>query len=220
MLYIVATPIGNSEDITIRALRVLRRVGRVYCEDTRRTRQLFALHSINTPLESYHHHSSPAKLEALLRQLEQGEEIAYVTDAGTPGISDPGGQLVAAARARNIPITPIPGPSSVTTLLSVAGLPANSFFFAGYAPTKKGRQTWLKKVLAVDEVVVCFETAPRLQKLLLQLEELGAAERQIVVGRELTKQFEEILTGTVARVAASLPQKIRGELVVAIAPAA
>lgn len=218
MLYIVATPVGNLQDITLRALETLRAVDKIYAEDTRRTRILLDTYEIKKPLESLHHHSSPAKLEQVIGELTDGLEIAYVTDAGTPGVADPGGILVQKALEHQIQVVPLPGSSAVTTLLSAAGLPANSFWFAGYVPTKKGRQTFVKKVIDADETVVLFETSPRLVKFLEQLIELGGETLTVVIGRELTKQFEEVRRG--------LPQELldwyrqnppKGELVIAVA---
>lgn len=219
MLYIVATPIGNLKDITFRAIETLQSVDKIYCEDTRQTRKLLTAYSISKPIDSYHHHSAPHKLETILRELKSGTDLAYATDAGTPGIADPGGKLVEACRIEGITVVPIPGASAVTALLSVAGLPANSYVFAGYVPTKKGRQTFIKRVLATDELVVMFETAPRVRKLLNELETFGAAERTIVLGRELTKQFEQIISGTPNEVSTALPDQVKGELVIILAPA-
>lgn len=196
-LFIVATPIGNLRDITLRALDTLKSVEKIYCEDTRRTRILLAGCSIKTPIESFHQYSL-GKIAKIIDELKSGADLAYVTDAGTPGIQDPGGQLVAAAREAGIQVVPVPGASSVTTLLSVSGIPTDEFYFAGYVPTKKGRQTFIKKILAFDVPVVFFETAPRLHKLFDQLIALGGADRTLIVGRELTKKFEEIRTGTPA----------------------
>lgn len=194
MLYIVATPIGNLEDITFRAVEVLKSVQKIYCEDTRRTRILSARFGIETPLESFHHYSDQ-KIAGIIHALEQGMDFAYVSDAGTPGIADPGGKLVEAAQKAGVQVVPIPGASSVTALLSVAGILANEYRFAGYVPTKKGRQTFIKKLLASDEPVVFFETAPRIQKFFDQVIELGGADREFIAGRELTKKFEEIKRG-------------------------
>jgi len=213
-LFIVGTPIGNLQDITLRALDTLRAVEKIYCEDTRRTRVLLAGFSIKTPTESFHQHSE-GKIGKIVEELKTGIELAYVTDAGTPGIQDPGGKLVAAARQAGVRVVPIPGASSVTALLSVAGIPADEFYFAGYIPTKKGRQTFLKKILALDVPVVFFETAPRFHKLLDQITDLGGADRILIVGRELTKKFEEIVTGTPAELKTNLPTP-KGEFVIIV----
>ncbi|MCR4277706.1 MAG: 16S rRNA (cytidine(1402)-2'-O)-methyltransferase [Candidatus Berkelbacteria bacterium] len=195
MLYIIGTPIGNLGDITFRAIEVLKSADKIYCEDTRRTAKLLAHFEIQKPLESFHEHSE-GKIERIVAELKQGNEIAYVSDAGTPGINDPGGKLVAVARDAGIVVSPIPGPSSVTALLSVAGIAADKFCFMGFVPTKKGRETFIKKMLSSEMTVVFFETAPRLHKLFDQLIALGGESRQLIVGRELTKKFEEIQTGT------------------------
>lgn len=219
MLYIVATPIGNLQDITLRALETLKTVDKIYAEDTRQTGKLLAAFSITTPLQSYHHHSSSHKLEQILDELNQGLNIAYVTDAGTPGLADPAGKLVEAARRAELEISPIPGASAVTALLSVAGLLTNAFVFAGFVPTKKGRQTFIKKILTYPEPVILLETAPRLRKFLTELNNLGGAERHLVVGRELTKHFEQIVAGRPAEIDQQLPATLKGELVLLLAPA-
>lgn len=217
-LSVIATPIGNLADITLRALETLKTVEKIYCEDTRRTKILLNHFEIKTPTESFHQHSA-GKIDRIIAELKDGADLAYVTDAGTPGIQDPGGQLVAAARAAGVAIVPIPGPSAVTTLLSVAGIPADGFYFAGYVPTKKGRQTFIKKILAFEEAVVVFETAPRLLKFLDQLIEFGGESRQLVIGRELTKQFEEIRPGLPCGLKEYyLANPPKGELVIALAP--
>jgi len=214
MLYIVATPIGNLDDMTFRAVEVLKNVEKIYCEDTRRTRVLYARFGINTPLESFHHHSDN-KIDGIIDSLKKGSDLAYVSDAGTPGIQDPGGKLVAAAQLENISISPIPGPSSVTAILSVAGISANEYCFYGYVPTKKGRQTFVKKLLGSTSPTVFFETAPRLAKLFDLIIELGGEERELIVGRELTKKFEEIKRGKVVELKEYFT-KPKGEFVLII----
>ncbi|MEX0594836.1 MAG: 16S rRNA (cytidine(1402)-2'-O)-methyltransferase [Patescibacteria group bacterium] len=216
MLYIVATPIGNLEDITFRAVEVLKNVEKVYCEDTRRTRILSARFGVTTPLESFHHYSD-GKITQIVKDLQNGADFAYVSDAGTPGIADPGGKLVEAAQQAGVQVVPIPGPSAVTALLSVAGVYANQFRFAGYVPTKKGRQTFVKKLIASDEPVVFFETAPRIQKFFDQVIELGGAELEFVAGRELTKKFEEIKRGYPAELKEDY-QDPKGEFVLVSVP--
>lgn len=212
-LYIVGTPIGNLGDMTLRAIETLKKVERIYAEDTRRSRILLNHYEITTPLDSFHHHSAPQKLTAIIEQLATGHDLALVTDAGTPALADPGGLLAQAAHQAGILVVPIPGVSAVTALLSVAGVPANQFYFAGYVPTKKGRQTFVKSILANTETVVFFETAPRLVKFLELCQEFGGSEREIIVGRELTKQFEEVRRGTVAELLAYFQTTApRGEL--------
>lgn len=218
MLYIVGTPIGNLGDITLRAIETLKEVDAIYCEDTRRTRILLEHFGIKKPLQSLHHHSAEYRLEEVLKLVQDGQNVAYVTDAGTPGVADPAGKLVEYFYEHGEQaVTPIPGPSAVTAILSVAGIPANSYWFAGYVPTKKGRQTFIKKVINFNETVVLFETAPRLLKFLDQLIELGGQHKKIIIGRELTKQFEQIETGTAAELKAKFTE-LKGEFVLAVAP--
>ncbi|MEK7171141.1 MAG: 16S rRNA (cytidine(1402)-2'-O)-methyltransferase [Patescibacteria group bacterium] len=216
MLYIVATPIGNLGDMTFRAIETLKNVDKIYCEDTRRTAHLLARYEFKKPLESFHEHSE-GKIERIITELKGGDEIAYVSDAGTPGINDPGGKLVAAAREAGIVVSPIPGPSSVTALLSVAGIAADKFCFMGFVPTKKGRETFIKKMLLSDMPVVFFETAPRLHKLFDQLIALCGADRTLIVGRELTKKFEEIQTGTPSELKEYFTKPL-GEFVLILSP--
>lgn len=213
----VATPIGNLKDVTFRAIETLKSVDKIYAEDTRRSRILLAAYEIQKPLESLHHHSPPAKLEHVLGELKAGLAIAYITDAGTPAIADPGGMLVKEAQKYHINVIPIPGPSAVTALLSASGLAANSYFFAGYVPTKKGRQTFVKRIIDADQTVVIFETAPRLLKLLEQLSDFGGEKRIVIIGRELTKQFEEIRRGIPLELLDWFRQNPpKGELVLAV----
>jgi len=220
MLYIVATPIGNLQDITLRALETLKTVDKIYCEDTRRTRQLLSAFAIHKPVFSLHHHSPDTVIETIRCAVEAGENIAYVTDAGTPGIADPGGKLVERLRETlgYEKITAIPGPSAVTALLSVAGIPANSFRFVGYVPTKKGRETFIKTILQDPDPVVFFETAPRFLKLLDQLVALGGEKRTLMVGRELTKKFEQLAYGNPAELKTDFADP-KGEFVVVLVPA-
>lgn len=215
-LYVVATPIGNLEDITLRALRILKKVSAIYCEDTRHTKQAITHWNIETPCVSLHQHSRPAKLQEVVARLSRGEEIAYVTDAGTPGISDPGGRLVEAVVTAGFFAVPISGPSAVVAALSVSGLPTDRFLFLGFPPIK-GRENFWKKVLERDEVFVFYESPHRLKKALDELSRLGAGERSCVVGREITKKFETFYRGTLTQVSKKLPEKIKGEIVVIVA---
>ena len=218
MLYIVATPIGNLQDITLRALEVLKSVDAIYAEDTRRTKLLLNYYDIKKPVYSLHHHSSDSQIETVICGLKDGDSYAYVTDAGTPGIADPGGKLVEKVQVEtDIPVVPIPGPSAVTALLSVAGIYANQFRFAGYVPTKKGRQTFIKKLIASEDPVVFFETAPRIQKFFDQVIELGGTEVEFVVGRELTKKFEQITRGYPSELKGDFPKPL-GEFVLVSVP--
>ncbi len=195
-LYVVATPIGNLEDLTMRALRVLKEVGLIACEDTRRTRTLLTHFGIHVPVTSYFEHNKLAKGPAILRTLHEGTSVALVTDAGTPGISDPGFLLVREARAAGIPVVPVPGPSAVVTALSAAGIPADRFVFDGFLPVKPGKRVHrLEALRDLEMTIVCYESPHRV---LASLEAIAQVfgQIEIVVARELTKQFEEILRGT------------------------
>jgi len=195
-LYVVATPIGNLEDITLRALRVLKEVGLVACEDTRRTRTLLTHFGIHVPVTSYFEHNKLAKGPAILKTLREGRSVALVTDAGTPGISDPGFLLVREARAAGIPVVPVPGPSAVVTALSAAGIPANSFVFDGFLPVKPGKRIHrLEALRDLEMTIVCYESPHRILATLEAVAQVFG-EVEIVAARELTKQFEEIVRGT------------------------
>ena len=218
-LYIVATPIGNLEDITLRALEILQSVDLILCEDTRVTSKLLAHYEIKKPLQSYHQHSKLAKVERILEALEEGKNIALVSDAGTPGISDPGGMLVEAVAKRfsdSVVVVPIPGANAALAVLSVSGFPTDRFLFLGFPPHKKGRKTFFDEVAAREETQVFYESKHRIEKALTELAaRLG--DRPIVVARELTKQFETIYRGTAAECLAKLQHdKILGEFVVVI----
>jgi len=219
ILYIVATPIGNLEDITLRALQALKDVDLILCEDTRVTAKLLARYDIQKPLQSYHQHSKLAKVERILEALEEGKNIALVSDAGTPGISDPGGMLVEAVAKRfsdSVVVVPIPGANAALAVLSVSGFPTDRFLFLGFPPHKKGRKTFFDEVAAREETQVFYESKHRIEKALTELAaRLG--DRPIVVARELTKQFETIYRGTAAECLAKLQRdKILGEFVVVV----
>jgi 16S rRNA (cytidine1402-2'-O)-methyltransferase len=214
ILYIVGTPIGNLEDITLRALETLKTVDLVLCEDTRVTKKLLTRFEISKPTLSFHEHSDAKKFEVILEKLASGMNLALVTDAGTPGVSDPGNALVKAAREAGYQVVPIPGVAAVTALVSVAGEDMSQFTFFGFPPHKKGRQTFFQKMVAGEIPGVYFESPHRLVKNLTLLSEL-APERRILVGRELTKMFEHIFDGTVSEVKEYFethPEKIKGEL--------
>ncbi len=197
-LYVVATPIGNLEDITLRALRVLKAVALIAAEDTRHTKKLLARYEIETPLISFHEHSPPARLREIIQRLKAGEDVALVTDAGTPAISDPGAALVQAAHEAGIPVVPVPGASAVTAALSAAGFPAQRFRFEGFPPRKAGaRQRFFESLKEEEAPVVLFESPHRLLKTLQSaFEVLG--DRRVTICREMTKQFEEIFHGTLS----------------------
>src|SRR5437870_7216367 len=219
-LYLVGTPIGNLEDVTLRALRVLKEVDVIACEDTRRTRALLAHFDIHTPTVSYFEHNKLVRGPQLLRQLTEGRRVALVTDAGTPGISDPGFMLVRDARAAGLDVVPVPGPSAVATALSAAGVPADRFVFDGFLPVKPGKRlNRLKALRELETTVVVYESPHRIVAALEAVAEVfGDAE--VVVARELTKQFEEIVRApAVAHLARLRATPPRGEFVVII-PAA
>ncbi|MEK7519980.1 MAG: 16S rRNA (cytidine(1402)-2'-O)-methyltransferase [Patescibacteria group bacterium] len=218
-LFIVATPVGNMDDITLRALATLRHVDTIACEDTRVTHKLLARHGISVPLVSYHQHSTAAHAARILALLAAGKDVALVSDAGTPGISDPGGMLVErvvkelGASAR---IVPIPGASAAVSALSVSGFPADRFLFLGFPPHKKGRTVFFKTVAATEETVVFYESKHRIEKTLTALA-AAVGERSVMVARELTKQFESFYRGTAAECCAALrADDTRGEFVVVV----
>ena len=226
-LYIVATPIGNLEDITLRALRILKEVDFVLCEDTRNTKRILDKYEIKTPTISYHIFSGKYKTDKILELLEQGKNLALVSDAGTPTISDPGFQLVAEVREKlkeGVKIIPIPGPTAIVTALSISGLSADQFMFLGFLPRKKGKQTVLKETVDSKRTVVFYESPHRVLKTLvslkLQLEEIGQdSSRQIFVARELTKIYEEIVSGNILEVLQFFKdnsEKVKGEFVFVI----
>ena len=219
-LYVVATPIGNLEDITLRALRVLREVDIVACEDTRRTRALLSHFDVHTPTLSYYEHNKLVRGPQILRRLAEGRSVALVTDAGTPGISDPGFLLVRDARAAGVPVVPVAGPSAVAAALSAAGVTADRFVFDGFPPVKPGRRrNRLAALRALETTVVLYESPHRILATLEAIAEVFG-EREIVVARELTKQFEEIVRAPAAvqreRLAAA---GVRGEFTLVIPPA-
>jgi 16S rRNA (cytidine1402-2'-O)-methyltransferase len=216
-LYVVATPIGNLEDITLRALRILKEVALIACEDTRRTRTLLSHFGVHVPVTSYFEHNKRVKGEVLLRALREGKSVALVTDAGTPGISDPGFLLVKEARAAGIPVTPIPGPSAVVAALSAAGVPADRFVFEGFLPVKPGRRlNRLRALRELETTVVCYESPHRILATLEAIADVFG-EAPVVVARELTKQFEEIAEGTATALRERFAQgTARGEFTVVI----
>lgn len=217
LLYIVATPIGNLEDVTLRALRILKEVDVIACEDTRVTQKLLHRHEIKKPLLSYHQH---ARAQKIVELLEQGKDIAYVSDAGTPGISDPGGKLVQEVAERlggKVKIIPIPGPSALVTALSVSGMPADKFVFFGFPPHKKGRRKFFAELLSLPYTAVCYESPHRIMRTLRELKEHAGKERQVVVCRELTKMFETVYRGTIEEVSRGVGENPKGEFVIIIA---
>jgi len=217
-LYIVATPIGNLEDISSRALRILREADLIACEDTRQTRKLLDRYDISKPLVSYHEHNEKERAAELLRDLESGKTVALVSDAGTPLIADPGYRLVEAARAQGIAVSPIPGPSALIAALSASGLPTDSFYFRGFLPAKRNaRQELLEELRAIQATIVAYETPHRLLEALEDIIEV-LGDRPIVLARELTKIHEEFLRGTAVELRATLAERpsIKGEIVLMI----
>jgi 16S rRNA (cytidine1402-2'-O)-methyltransferase len=219
-LYIVATPIGNLADITLRAIEVLKSSDFVFCEDTRVTKNLLNHYDINTKLESYHEHSDKNKENKILELLKSDKNISYVSDAGTPGISDPGERLIKYVLENNpeIQIESIPGASSIITALSISGFNCDRFNFLGFLPHKKGKETLLKEIISSDVTNIFFESTHRIIKSLEKLQSLGFQEnRNIVVARELTKKFETIYRGNLKKVLEELKGGVsKGEFVVII----
>jgi 16S rRNA (cytidine1402-2'-O)-methyltransferase len=213
----VATPLGNLQDLSPRALATLRAADLIAAEDTRRARKLLSHFQVHRPLESYHGDSGPQKADRLLRRLRAGQAVAYVTDGGTPGISDPGAELAAAAAAEGFPVVPIPGPSAVAAALSVAGFTADRFVFAGFPPARHA-ETHLRPLLARGDTLVLYESPHRLHETLGVLAEV-APDRAMVIGREVTKQYEEWLRGSAAELARRLADvEPRGEYVLVLGP--
>lgn len=219
--YVIATPIGNLEDITIRAINVLKKVDIIVCEDTRVTKRLLDHYQINKPLFSYHQHSGNNIIIKIKEWLKENNSVAYLSDAGTPGISDPGGKLVATLAeelADNLKIIPLPGPSAVLTALSVSGFPTDNFLFMGFVPHKKSRQTYIKQIVDKKQTVVCYESVHRIEKFLNEIG-LLMPKRQIMLARELTKKFECLYRGYPQDVLSKLKNdKIKGEFVIVFAP--
>lgn len=213
VLYLIATPIGNLEDITLRALRLLRQADVVACEDTRHTRKLLAHYGIARPLVSYHEHNEVVRAKELLARLEAGQSVALVSDAGTPLISDPGYRLVCGALAAGIPVVPIPGPSAVLAALAGSGLPVAAFHFAGFLPAKRSDRLKALASLRDEQATLVFYEAPH--RILETLEDLESTlgPRRVVLARELTKLHEEFLRGTAAEIRQALASRpaIRGE---------
>ena len=218
-LSVVATPIGNLEDITHRAVRVLGEVDYVLCEDTRVTGKLLKHYSITTTLKRYDAHASSAVHERVLADLAAGKHIALVSDAGTPGVSDPGVRLVECARGADARVETIPGPSALTATISIAGLTGNQFTFLGFVPQKKGRKTFFKGLAAYDHPVIFFESTHRIMKTLLALKESLPVNQKVSVARELTKLHEEFVVGSPEEVLTYFennPEHQKGEFVVIV----
>jgi 16S rRNA (cytidine1402-2'-O)-methyltransferase len=220
ILYIVATPIGNLEDITLRALRTLKEVDAIACEDTRVSGKLLKHYEIKKPLYALHHHSGPGHFNRILDELILGKNIAYVSDAGTPGMNDPGGMLVEFCQGHGIKVEPIPGASVLTSAISVCGFPMDDFHYAGFVPHKRGRQTFFQEVADRAIPTIFLESTHRIGKAMESLASTLSKERKIFVGRELTKMHETLYRGTVDEVAKQLQAtSSKGEFVLIVGPA-
>ncbi|NND72336.1 MAG: 16S rRNA (cytidine(1402)-2'-O)-methyltransferase [Rhodothermales bacterium] len=218
MLYIVPTPIGNLGDITIRALEILKSVAVIACEDTRTSSKLLGHYGIDTPRISYHDHNEKERTRQLIQRLEQGEDVALISDAGMPLISDPGYRLLQAVIDQEIEYTVLPGASSAITALVGSGLAIDKFHFDGFLPQKKGRQTRIRAMAERRETTVAFESPHRIVKTLHKLSEYAGDDRRVVVAREISKKFEEYLRGTIRDVLETLESRprVKGEIVLVV----
>jgi 16S rRNA (cytidine1402-2'-O)-methyltransferase len=226
-LYLVATPIGNLEDITLRALRILRSVDKIACEDTRQTQKLLNHYDIRTPTISYHMHNEAGRATELATALKAGARIAVVSDAGTPGIADPGGQIAAAAIAAGVPVFPVPGANAAISALIASGLAGESFTFHGFLPAKEGQRRTALEALRTRRIeshgtLIFYEAPHRILDTLADVETVFGSGQHVVVARELTKLHEEFLRGPVGGVRATLASRatVRGEIVLLFAPSA
>ncbi|NTW56193.1 MAG: 16S rRNA (cytidine(1402)-2'-O)-methyltransferase [Chlorobiaceae bacterium] len=219
-LYVVATPLGNLEDITLRAIRILRESGAIACEDTRRASILLRHLDIQgKKLVSYHNFNEPKAVRQIVSMLEEGTDVSLITDAGTPVISDPGYTILQAVHERNLKVIPVPGPSALTSALSACPLPVSSFFFAGFLPHKKGRKSRMDFLCSLHSTIVLYESPFRVMQLLDELEE-RQPDAGVFIAREMTKIHEEYVAGTIAEIREHLAGgKTRGEFVVVIHPA-
>ncbi len=218
MLYVVPTPIGNLEDITLRALRILKEVSVVLAEDTRTSRKLLDHYGIKTPLRAFHAFNEHAVVERVVDELASGADLALISDAGTPGISDPGFLLVRACVRRGVKVECLPGPTAFVPALVASGLPCDTFHFEGFLPHKKGRQTRLKFLAEMPHTFVLYESPFRLLKCLDELSAVCGAERPACVARELSKLHEEVKTASLAELKEHFSKKdVKGEIVVVVA---
>lgn len=223
--YVVATPIGNMGDITLRAIETLKKVDLILCEDTRETKKILNKYAINTPTMSYHAQSKLSKTDKIFTLLEEGKDLALVSDAGTPGISDPGAMLISQIKEHFeishglfVQVIPIPGPTALVTALSASGLPTHEFTFLGFLPHKKGRETLFKEIAAAERTMVFYESPHRILKTLESLIKF-CPNKKVCIARELTKIYEEFKTGTPAEVLEYLEknkEKQRGEFTVLV----
>ncbi len=218
-LYLIATPIGNLEDITFRAVRILKEVDLIAAEDTRHSRILLDRYEIKTPCTSFHSYTSDSKTNALVDDLTSGKSIALITDAGTPGISDPAWALVQKALAADITVVPVPGAAAFLTALMASGLPINEFVYLGFIPAKKGRQTLFESLREEERTTVFYESPHRIQKTLSQMLAILGPDRMVVLARELTKMHETFHRGTLAELNEHFKKNPpRGEMVLLVAP--
>lgn len=219
MLYLVPTPVGNKEDITLRALRVLQEADAIYAEDTRVSGPLLQHYNISTPLHAYHAHNEHKIVDQIITRLQSGATLALISDAGTPGISDAGFLLVRACRSAGITVSCLPGATALIPAIVQSGLPCDKFHFEGFLPHKKGRQTRLKWLAAHPHTVVLYESPYRLSRLLEELQTLCGPDRMVSVSREISKLYEETYTGTLSDTLAwcIAMDKVRGEIVVVLA---
>ncbi|MGD0338160.1 MAG: 16S rRNA (cytidine(1402)-2'-O)-methyltransferase [Bacteroidota bacterium] len=216
VLFIVATPIGNLGDITVRALEILKSVDLIAAEDTRTTKILLDHFEIKKPIISFYSYNEQRRVPDLIDKLEQGQSIALVSDAGTPGISDPAYSIVRAAIDADVPVVPIPGPTAFVAALVVSGLSADAFVFEGFLPAKKGRQTMLKRLAKEERTVILYESPHKVLRTLADIQQYFG-DRRIAVARELTKKFEEVLRGSVSSVLEHFSSRnIKGEFVIVI----
>jgi 16S rRNA (cytidine1402-2'-O)-methyltransferase len=217
-LYVVATPIGNLEDMTYRAVRTLREADLIACEDTRHTAKLLAHYGIEKPTVSYHEHNEAARAEELVAKLEQGLNVAQVSDAGMPGISDPGYRVIKLAIERGIQVVPVPGPSAAIAALAVSGLPTDSFQFLGFLPGRSGeRRTLLESLRDAQQTTVVYEAPHRVMESMRDIVDILGSARPVVVARELTKVHEEFIRGSAAELLENLQQReVKGEITLLI----
>ena len=218
-LFLVATPIGNLGDMSYRAVETLKSVDVVFCEDTRTSMRLFQHYGISTKTQSYGLHNEHQRTNSILDWIEAGKSIALISDAGMPGVSDPGFLLVREAQKRNVKVIVVPGANAVLTAVTLSGLPSDRFIFEGFLPPKKGRKKRIESWIEEDRTIIVYESVHRIRKLLEELNEYLQAERIIAVTRELTKTFEEVIRGSIPEVKAvcDTHENLKGEFVVVIA---
>ena len=218
ILYVVPTPVGNLDDMTFRAINVLREADLILAEDTRTTGKLTAHFDIASPKQAFHMHNEHKMVERYIKRLQQGQNIALVSDAGTPGISDPGFLLIRAAVQGGVEVITLPGATAFVPALVNSGLPCDSFYFEGFLPQKKGRRTKLEIIAASTKTVVLYESPHKIEKTLTQIVEFCGAERPVTISREISKKFEETLRGSASELLSIVQERggLKGELVVCI----